>query len=231
MLNAAVVAVTVTALLLVTGETVLAAGGGGGGGGVGRQHAAANRQQDFEGDEKSSRTSAAAATTATYEVHDIDSGERPSRPAATAAGGYDKSPQTPSAVQCSSCLAHKGIKKLSIELIKLSILNKLGMEKPPEFGGKKPPTVPNDLPPLQELMHRYNTERVTVIPTHIRHKGHHAETFGGDGGGGGGFDNVGGQDSMQSDEAIGEVDEDDYHVRSHKLIAFAQLRKYYDFAR
>ncbi|XP_025197487.1 growth/differentiation factor 8-like isoform X2 [Melanaphis sacchari] len=197
--NVAVVAVAVAALLLVTAETVLTAGGGGGGGGGG------GRQRG-------------AATAAADRQQDIDSGD-------------DESLRTPAAVQCANCLGHEGIKSLSIELIKASILNKLGMQRPPEFGGRLPPRVPTDLPPLQDLMRRYNNDHgssVVVFPR-IRHKSHHFD------------DSV---TDMQSDEATGysttaaaaasaenansynvgnmDVDDDDYHVKTHKLIAFAQ---------
>ncbi|KAL4121460.1 hypothetical protein QTP88_013974 [Uroleucon formosanum] len=204
--NVAVVTVAAAAMLLVTAETVLAAGGGGGGsggggGGGGRQRgtataaAAADRQQDFD-------------------------------------SGDNESPRTPAAVQCANCLGHDGIKSLSIELIKASILNKLGMQRPPEFGGRLPPRVPTDLPPLQDLMRKYNTDHsssVVVLP-HIRHKSHHLDATG---------DSA---TDMQSDEATGYSttatmdntsgyngynggdtnDDDDYHVKTHKLIAFAQ---------
>jgi len=201
--NVAVVAVAAAAMLLVTAETVLAAGGGGGGsggggGGGGRQRGTA--------------TAAAADR-----QQDFDSGD-------------NESPRTPAAVQCANCLGHDGIKSLSIELIKASILNKLGMQRPPEFGGRLPPRVPTDLPPLQDLMRKYNTDHsssVVVLP-HIRHKSHHLDDSATD---------------MQSDEATGYSttaamdntngynggdtnDDDDYHVKTHKLIAFAQPRKY-----
>ncbi|XP_050423442.1 growth/differentiation factor 8 isoform X2 [Adelges cooleyi] len=141
----------------------------------------------------------------------------------------DNLPETPSAVQCSSCLAHDRLKSLSIELIKDSILNKLGMERPPEFGGRRPPKVPADLPPLKDLMRAYNDRGSVLVRPHIRHKSHHTEASS-DGGGG---------TDMQSDEAPGNAapptattvpvtfvddddDEDDYHMKTHKLIAFAQ---------
>ncbi|XP_026811055.1 growth/differentiation factor 8-like isoform X2 [Rhopalosiphum maidis] len=201
--NVAVVAVAVAALLLVTAETVLAAGGGGGGGsgGGGGGGGGGGRQRG-------------AATAAADRQEDFDNGD-------------DESPQTPAAVQCSNCLGHEGIKSLSIELIKASILNKLGMQRPPEFGGRLPPRVPTDLPPLQDLMRKYNNDHsgsVVVLP-HIRHKSHHFD------------DSV---TDMQSDEATGysttasadnsnsynvgnaDDDDDDYHVKTHKLIAFAQ---------
>lgn len=223
MSNVAVVAIAAAAaLMLVTAETVAAASGGGGsssGGGGG-------------GGGEQQRGAAAAAAAADRQDIDID----------------DESTQTPSAVQCSSCLAHEGIKTLSIELIKASILNKLGMQRPPEFGDRRPPKVPTDLPPLQDLMRKYNTDRdrdgsVVVIP-HIRHKAHHYEPSvpGGNGGAA----------EMQSDEAAGyavtpaatpasedtnnnnnyggnggggDDEDDDYHLKTHKLIAFAQPRK------
>ncbi|XP_060867437.1 growth/differentiation factor 8 isoform X2 [Metopolophium dirhodum] len=197
--NVAVVAVAAVAMLLVTAETVLAAGGGGGGsggggGGGGRQRGTA--------------TAAAADR-----QQDFDSGD-------------NESLRTPAAVQCANCLGHDGIKSLSIELIKASILNKLGMQRPPEFGDRLPPRVPTDLPPLQDLMRKYNTDHsssVVVLP-HIRHKSHHLDDSATD---------------MQSDEATGYSttaamdntngynggdtnDDDDYHVKTHKLIAFAQ---------
>lgn len=206
---AAVTVAAVAILLLVAAKTVSAAssgvagggdyGSGGGGGGGGRYRGTA------------AATAAAAAVVDDDRQQDIEN--------------HDKSPQTPSAVQCSSCLGHEGIKSLSIELIKASILNKLGMERPPEFKGRRPPKVPTDLPPLQDLMRKYNdghSSHVVVKPHNLRHKSHH-------------YDSPGGVvPEMQSDEASpsaevvtsSDDEDDDYHVRTHKLIAFAQLRKY-----
>ncbi|XP_050522742.1 growth/differentiation factor 8-like isoform X2 [Daktulosphaira vitifoliae] len=135
----------------------------------------------------------------------------------------DEQPETPSAVQCSSCLAHDQLKSLSIELIKDSILSKLGMKRPPEFGGRRPPKVPADLPPLKDLIHTYNDlSGSVVVRPHIRHKSHHSEASGD-------------SSDMQSDEAsryattkspgtpyVDSSDDDDYHMKTHKLIAFAQ---------
>jgi len=211
--NVAVVAVAATAMLLVTAETVLAAGSGSGGsGGGGGGGGGGGRQRG-------------AATAAADRQQDFDSGD-------------DESPRTPAAVQGANCFGHEGIKSLSIELIKASILNKLGMQRPPEFGGRLPPRVPTDLPPLQALIKKYNNENsgsVVVLPhNNIRHKSHHQDANG---------DSA---TDMQSDEATGysttvaaaamdningynggdNDDDDDYHVKTHKLIAFAQPRKY-----
>lgn len=197
------VAATAAVLLLVTVETASAAGGGA-----------------ASGEGSGGRLRGAA--TSTDRLHpDVD----------------NEHPQTPAAVQCSSCLGHETLRTMSLELIKISILNKLGMERPPDFSDRRIPKVPTDLPPFKDLMSTYDysvgSERggsVVVVP-HIRHdKSHHYDASG---------DGAGGGSDMQSDEAAGYAaaasnvdnaggyaDEDDYHVKTHKLIAFAQPRKY-----
>lgn len=214
---AIVVAATVTVLLLVAAEMSSAANGGpgsvgDGGGSSGRQRGAANAAVDHR---------------LQHNQHNIDMDNEP--------------PQPPTAVQCSSCLGHDTIRTMSLELIKISILNKLGMERPPDFSDRRIPKVPTDLPPFKDLMTAYDYnvggERggsVVVVP-HIRHdKSHHYDASG---------DGAGGGSEMQSDEAAGYAtaaaaantqdnnagnyaEEDDYHVKTHKLIAFAQPRKY-----
>lgn len=241
--NVTVVAATTAVLvLLAAAETAFAIGGtaGGGGGGV----SGGSVTDGSGGVDGGGRQRRAAAAAAIRLQQGIPNGNGASvsvdRSPDVVADVDDVAPEIPAAVQCSNCLAHESIRSLSIELIKMSILNKLGMQRPPEFGGRRPPKVPTDLPPLQDLMQKYNGDRsssVVVMP-HIRHKSHHTEASG-DGGGGYGSD-------MQSDEAAnyataavtsamdnvnmftggGDDEEDDYHVKAHKLIAFAQPRKY-----
>lgn len=213
---AIVVAAAVAVLLLVAAKTASAANGGtgsvgDGGGSGGRQRGAATAAVDHRLQQNQ---------------HDTDMGNEP--------------PQLPTALQCSSCLGHDAIRTMSLELIKISILNKLGMERPPDFSDRRIPNVPTDLPPFKDLITAYDYnvgERggsVVVVP-HIRHdKSHHYDASG---------DGAGGGSEMQSDEAAGYAaaaaatnaqdndagsyaEEDDYHVKTHKLIAFAQPRKW-----
>lgn len=205
--NVAVVAVAAAAALyLVTAETMLVADGGSGGDDGGGGGGGSGRKQH-------------AATAAADRHQDIGTG--------------DKSSRTPAAVQCSSCLAHEGIKSLSIELIKMSILNKLGMDRPPVFSGRQPPKVPTDLPPLQDLMRRYNNDvGPMVVMPHIRHKSHHYNASGDDGGAD--FQNEEASytaatsipNEYSADNGGGDDEDDDYHVKKHKFLAFAQLREY-----
>jgi len=137
--------------------------------------------------------------------------------------GDDESLQTRTANRCKNCLDHEEIKYLNIELIKASILNKLGMKQPPEFGGRLPPRVSTDLPLLQDIMSKYNIDQSSsLVLSHIHQKSHHLEATGNS------------SSDLQSNETTGystngyngDDTYDDYHVKIHKLIAFAQPRKY-----
>lgn len=94
-----------------------------------------------------------------------------------------------------------GIKLMNIELIKLSILNKLGMERPPEFGNRLP---------LQGQLKKYNNNsgNSTVTPPQFRNRSYRI--------------NVTGNDTINSNNGD---DDDDYHIQTQKLIAFTQSRK------
>ncbi|XP_029342944.1 growth/differentiation factor 8 isoform X2 [Acyrthosiphon pisum] len=108
--------------------------------------------------------------------------------------------------------ADGGMKSLNIELIKSSILNKLGMQRPPEF---------SDRLPLQVLASKYRNDHAssTLVPSKIRHKSNRIDATGD-----GGTDIQGRKTATTStDNAINsDNDDDDYHVKTQKLIASAQ---------
>lgn len=137
---------------------------------------------------------------------------------AAGSGGDDESLQTRMANRCTNCLDHKEMKSLNIELIKASILKKLGMKQPPNFGGRLPPQLSTDLPPLQDIMRKYNNDHSSSLELpHIRHKSQILDATG---------DSA---SDLQSNKATGYNDGDtydDYHVKMHKFIAIAQSRKY-----
>jgi len=94
-----------------------------------------------------------------------------------------------------------GMKSMNIELIKLSILNKLGMQRPPEFGNRLP---------LQGQLKKYNNNSGSsmVTPPQFRNRSYRI--------------NATGNDTIDSHNGD---DDDDYHVQTQKLIAFTQQRK------
>ncbi|XP_027854239.2 growth/differentiation factor 8-like isoform X1 [Aphis gossypii] len=91
-----------------------------------------------------------------------------------------------------------GMKSMNIELIKLSILNKLGMQRPPEFGNRLS---------LQGQLKKYNNNSgsSTVTLPQFRNRSYRI--------------NVTGNDTIDSHNGD---DDDDYHVQTQKLIAFTQ---------
>ncbi|KAF0762121.1 growth/differentiation factor 8-like isoform X2, partial [Aphis craccivora] len=90
------------------------------------------------------------------------------------------------------------MKSMNIELIKLSILNKLGMQRPPEFGNRLH---------LQGQLKKYNNNSgsSTVTPPQFRNRSYRI--------------NATGNDTINSHN---DDDDDDYHVQTQKLIAFTQ---------
>ncbi|CAI6348336.1 unnamed protein product [Macrosiphum euphorbiae] len=108
--------------------------------------------------------------------------------------------------------ADGGMKSLNIELIKSSILNKLGMQRPPEFG---------DRLPLQVLASKYNNDRASskVVPSKNQHKSNLMDATGDFG------TEIQGTKTVKTstDNTISSDNDDyDYHVKTQKLIAFAQ---------
>lgn len=93
------------------------------------------------------------------------------------------------------------MKSMNIELIKLSILNKLGMQRPPEFGNRLH---------LQGQLKKYNNNSgsSTVTPPQFRNRSYRI--------------NATGNHTINSHN---DDDDDDYHVQTQKLIAFTQPRK------
>ncbi|XP_022180358.1 growth/differentiation factor 8-like [Myzus persicae] len=109
-----------------------------------------------------------------------------------------------------------GIKSLNMELIKSSILDKLGMQRPPELG---------DRLLLQDRLGKYNNDSgsYTVAPSQIRVKSNRIDPIGN-----GGTDVQSRKTASESTDNtingrnVRDDDDDDYHVKTQKLIAFAQ---------
>ncbi|XP_060842314.1 growth/differentiation factor 8-like isoform X2 [Rhopalosiphum padi] len=91
-----------------------------------------------------------------------------------------------------------GMKSLNIELIKLSILNKLGMQQPPEFGDQLPLIVH-----LQK--YKNNSGSSTATLPQFQHGSYRLNSTG-----------------NSTINNYNSDDDDDYHVQTQKLIAFAQ---------
>jgi hypothetical protein len=103
---------------------------------------------------------------------------------------------------CQSCLFREGLRNLSLQAIKEEILSKLGMKQAPNTTGRQLPKIP----PLHHLLQIYEQQQQGVP-------------------------------GMQGDEPVrsagafkpGSVvqdEEDDYHARTERVIAFAQPCEY-----
>jgi hypothetical protein len=110
-------------------------------------------------------------------------------------------PTPPPLPGCQSCLFREGLRNLSLQAIKEEILSKLGMKQAPNTTGRQLPKIP----PLHHLLQIY--ERQQGVP------------------------------GMQGDEpdrsagafkpgSVVHDEEDDYHARTERVIAFAQPCEY-----
>lgn len=100
---------------------------------------------------------------------------------------------------CSSCIRREELRRRNLEVIKDQILSKLGMQRAPNMTGRLPPRIP----PLGHLLDLYGMQGDAP---------------------GGGFSSGGFQTGTFYDE-----EEDDFHARTEKVIAFAQQRKFPPF--
>ncbi|XP_025194743.1 growth/differentiation factor 8-like [Melanaphis sacchari] len=92
-----------------------------------------------------------------------------------------------------------GMKSLAIELIKLSILNKLGMQQPPEFGDRR-------LLQVQLQKYHNNSGSSTVTAPQFQNRLHHLNAT---------------RNNTINVNNYNDYD-DNYHAQTQKLIAFAQ---------
>ncbi len=98
---------------------------------------------------------------------------------------------------CSSCVRREELRRRNLEVIKDQILSKLGMQRAPNMTGRLPPRIP----PLDHLLDLYGMQ---------------GDAPGSGGGLGGGNFQTG---------PVYDEEEDDFHARTEKVIAFAQHRK------
>lgn len=109
---------------------------------------------------------------------------------------------------CTSCIQREELRRRNLEVIKDQILSKLGMQRAPNMTGRLPPRIP----PLDHLLDLYGMQG-------------DAPPAGGHGRGSGGHHH-----HQQSDQAfqtgpVYDEEEDDFHARTEKVIAFSQHRK------
>lgn len=108
---------------------------------------------------------------------------------------------------CTSCIQREELRRRNLEVIKDQILSKLGMQRAPNMTGRLPPRIP----PLDHLLDLYGMQG-DAPPGHGRgnhgnHGNHHHH--------------------QQSDQAfqtgpVYDEEEDDFHARTEKVIAFSQ---------
>ena len=108
---------------------------------------------------------------------------------------------------CTSCIQREELRRRNLEVIKDQILSKLGMQRAPNMTGRLPPRIP----PLDHLLDLYGMQG-DAPPGHRRgnhgnHGNHHHH--------------------QQSDQAfqtgpVYDEEDDDFHARTEKVIAFSQ---------
>ncbi|XP_059350245.1 LOW QUALITY PROTEIN: growth/differentiation factor 8-like [Daphnia carinata] len=107
---------------------------------------------------------------------------------------------------CSSCVRREELRRRNLEVIKDQILSKLGMQRAPNMTGRLPPRIP----PLDHLLDLYGMQGDAPPGRHSagHHHAHHQH--------------------QQSDQAfqtgpVYDEEDDDFHARTEKVIAFSQL--------
>ncbi|KAJ9574934.1 hypothetical protein L9F63_007900, partial [Diploptera punctata] len=101
---------------------------------------------------------------------------------------------------CQSCMYREGLRNLSLQNIKEEILNKLGMKHAPNTTGRQL----HRIPPIHQLLQIYQQHQQTL-----------------------GFSGMQGDEPIRSTTSFkpGSViqeEEDDYHARTERVIAFAR---------
>jgi hypothetical protein len=100
---------------------------------------------------------------------------------------------------CQSCLFREGLRNLSLQTIKEEILNKLGMKHAPNTTGRMLPKIP----PLHHLLQIYEQQQQQQ-------------------GQGQGLSGMQGDEPVRTAGSVEQEEEDDYHARTDRVIAFAQ---------
>ncbi|KAI9559978.1 Growth/differentiation factor 8 [Daphnia sinensis] len=107
---------------------------------------------------------------------------------------------------CTSCIQREELRRRNLEVIKDQILSKLGMQRAPNMTGRLPPRIP----PLDHLLDLYGMQGDAPPGRHSagHHHAHHQH--------------------QQSDQAfqtgpVYDEEDDDFHARTEKVIAFSQL--------
>lgn len=108
---------------------------------------------------------------------------------------------------CTSCIQREELRRRNLEVIKDQILSKLGMQRAPNMTGRLPPRIP----PLDHLLDLYGMQGDAPPGRHTGHHGVH-------------------HPNQQSDQAfqtgpVYDEEDDDFHARTEKVIAFSQLCK------
>jgi hypothetical protein len=112
---------------------------------------------------------------------------------------------------CTSCIQREELRRRNLEVIKDQILSKLGMQRAPNMTGRLPPRIP----PLDHLLDLYGMQGdAPPAGGHSRGSGHNSHHH-----------------HQQSDQAfqtgpVYDEEEDDFHARTEKVIAFSQHRKF-----
>lgn len=120
-------------------------------------------------------------------------------------------PGTYIASNCTSCIQREELRRRNLEVIKDQILSKLGMQRAPNMTGRLPPRIP----PLDHLLDLYGMQGDAPPGRHpagVHHHAHHQH--------------------QQSDQAfqtgpVYDEEDDDFHARTEKVIAFSQLCKFF----
>lgn len=116
-------------------------------------------------------------------------------------------PGTYMASNCTSCIQREELRRRNLEVIKDQILSKLGMQRAPNMTGRLPPRIP----PLDHLLDLYGMQGDAPPGRHSAGVHHHAH-----------------HQHQQSDQAfqtgpVYDEEDDDFHARTEKVIAFSQL--------
>lgn len=112
----------------------------------------------------------------------------------------EEAEMTTPAPGCQSCMYREGLRNLSLQTIKEEILNKLGMKHAPNTTGRQLPKIP----PLHHLLQIYEQQQQSL-----------------------GFSGMQGDEPIRSTStfkpgSVVQEEEDDYHARTERVIAFAQ---------
>jgi hypothetical protein len=120
-------------------------------------------------------------------------------------GVNDTDDETTPLPGCQSCIFRESLRNLSLQTIKEEILNKLGMKHAPNTTGRALPKIP----PLHSLLQIYEQQQGLGMQ---------------------GDEPVRAAGSFKPGSVVQE-EEDDYHARTERVIAFAQPCEYTHFSK